>query len=575
MKKLLLALIFASIVALFPSTTHARDASQITDWYIKDFHSEITVNKDSSLLIVENITADCGNLPDKHGIFRVLPTFYQKSANEKIDTPITLESIMDSSNAIPYKTSADPINRTVTWKIGDPDTTVSGINYYKITYLVKNAIRFDDPNFDEFYWNLNGNFWKIETDSYTAKINFPSGIDKKSVKEINVYSGALGVKDTGLATSNWLDDNTLEVKSNRTLKAGEGITLSATFPNGIISPYKPTFLEKYGPFLFFLIPLIALMYLFRTWNRFGKDPANHDAIMAEYDIPDNLAPIELSILDKNGQLKSTAITASIINLAVKGYIKIEQIDKQGLFGQKDFNLLKLDGKPTLSLSEKDLLLSLFADQAETKTSDLRNKFYTSIPKLKQTALDELNKNGYFDPNGFRWQIGILVLGFIFLFLGFWSFALNLALGASLLLTGVIALIFSMIMPRRTEKGAQTFRKILGFKEFIDKTEKYRANFNEKENIFEKFLPYAMLFGLTSIWINNMKKIYGASYFSTYHPLWFYGPAFTNFNANTFNEMVNDLSKDMNSAISSSPSSSGSGGGGFSGGGGGGGGGGGW
>ncbi|MFA6963313.1 MAG: DUF2207 domain-containing protein [Patescibacteria group bacterium] len=574
MKKLLLTFIFASVAALFPGITLARDTSQITDWYIKDFRSEIVVNKDSSLDITETITADCGKLPDKHGIFRMLPTYYQKTASQKIDTPIDLKSITDSSGkAIQYSTTKK--DGSITWKIGDPDIAVTGTNIYKINYLVKNTIRFDSTNFDEFYWNLNGNFWQIETDSFTAKIKFPAEISKSTAKEINLYSGNLGIKDAGLATYSWTDTNTIEVKSSKTLGVTEGITLSATFPKSIIAPYTPTFLEKYGGPLTFLIPLFVLFYMIRVWGRSGKDPKGAGAVMAEYEAPDNLAPIELSVLEKNGQMRNQAITAAIINLAVKGFLKIEQIEKKGLFGQKDFKLIKLEGKSALSTSEKDLLPFLFAGKSEVLISELKDKFYSNIPRLKKTALDDLNAQGYFDPNGFKWKAGLLVGGFIIGFSGFWLLAVDILLGFNIIVAGLIVFVFAFLMPRRTAKGAETHHKILGFKEFINKTEKYRANFNEKENIFEKFLPYAILFGLTGVWINNMKKIYDEDYFMNYHPIWFYGPMFTNFNANTFNDMVTDLSNNMNSAISSSPSSSGAGGGGFSGGGGGGGGGGGW
>ena len=131
------------------------------------------------------------------------------------------------------------------------------------------------------------------------------------------------------------------------------------------------------------------------------------------------------------------------------------------------------------------------------------------------------------------------------------------------------------MQKRTEEGHVLFRRIKGFKLYLDKAEKYRQRFLEKENLFEKFLPYAIVFGITREWIKKMKDIYGEKYFATYHPVWFYGAGIASFNADSFSEAMNSVSTNMASTMSSSPSSSGTGGGGFSGGGGGGGGGGGW
>jgi hypothetical protein len=143
--------------AIAPSAL-ARDTNQITDWYIKDFQSTITVNTDSSLLVEEKIIADCGDLPDKHGIFRVVP-LETKTEKGTVKTPVELISIADfDDRPIKYSETKDNFNHTVAWKIGDADKNVTGENYYKIIYSVKNAVRAGNADFDELYWNLLGNF---------------------------------------------------------------------------------------------------------------------------------------------------------------------------------------------------------------------------------------------------------------------------------------------------------------------------------------------------------------------------------------------------------------------------------
>jgi len=169
----------------------------------------------------------------------------------------------------------------------------------------------------------------------------------------------------------------------------------------------------------------------------------------------------------------------------------------------------------------------------------------------------------------------LGIGGLGLFLSFASIAISTHLFVAVLLSAIIVLIFAPLMQKRTEEGHVLFRRIKGFKLYLDKAEKYRQRFLEKENLFEKFLPYAIVFGITREWIKKMKDIYGEKYFATYHPVWFYGAGIASFNADSFSEAMNSVSTNMASTMSSSPSSSGTGGGGFSGGGGGGGGGGGW
>ena len=226
----------------------ARDINSITDWYIKDFQTNIVANKDSSLLVTENITADCGNLPDKHGIFRVLPT--QTNTDRGVfKTPIELVSITDfNNNPINYETTTDSFNHTITWKIGDPNITVTGVNYYRIAYRVKNAVRFANKNFDELYWNLLGDFWDIGTDNFSAKINFPSEITSQNAT-VDYYTGTLGSKDKSLATYSWDSNNVLSfnsVDNNQVpvFAPDEGLTVSVIFPKNIFTPYIPTFWGK-------------------------------------------------------------------------------------------------------------------------------------------------------------------------------------------------------------------------------------------------------------------------------------------------------------------------------------------
>ncbi|MDO8495688.1 MAG: DUF2207 domain-containing protein [bacterium] len=571
--------IFFGLFLVLPSKSAADDT--ITDWIIRDFQSEIVVNRDSSLSITENIIADCGDLPDKHGIFRTLSTQYQKTAGESIKTPIELISITDFyNNPLKYSTTEKPFDHTLTWKIGDKNKTVNGLNNYKITYKVKNAIRFQNSNFDELYWNLNGNFWDIETDNFSTKISFPAEVNETDTK-INLYSGPFGDKSNNLTSYQWTGDNTLKISSTSPLKAKEGITLSVTFPKNIFTPYKPTFFELYGLYFFLVIPLLILIYCYITWKHCGDDPNLNPTVAPEFEIPDKMSPLDMGLLYGNGQLNNHYLSASIVNLAVNKYIKIEEIAKKGILGQKDYNFILLNKKQgkDISLSEQKLLNKIFGSAEEKKLSTLKNKFYEDISEIKDSSMEYLYDNAYLEKKGMSKVVIFVSVGIFFLAAGIILSVISLGLLkyclAALLPSAIIFFVFAAIMPKRTLKGATLYRRILGLKLYVEKAEKYRQQFNEKENIFERFLPYAIMFGMTKKWIRAMKQLYGEKYFNTYHPYWYYGYAYGSFDFNDFTNSIDSMSSSMASTLSSNPSSSGSGGGGFSGGGGGGGGGGGW
>lgn len=560
----------------------ARTADQIYDWYIKDFQTEIVVNRDSSLDITEKIIADCGNLPDKHGIYRILPMVYYKEKNKPTKALIELISITDF-NGIPYKYS-ETVNRgdnTITWKIGDPNTIVIGENNYEIKYRVKNTIRFDNPSFDEFYWNLNGAFWKLEIDHFKATVIFPEEINQNSVIEINKYDGLFGEKDSGVSEYKWVDTNIVQVETREGLMTGQGITLSVTFSKNIISQPVLTFWEKYGDMIFGLIllfiPILTFLICFSLWWKYGRDPRLGKPTTPEFDIPDKMSPMEMGSFLRNGTLKTSTISANIVDLAVKGFIKIEEIPKEGIFSSADTKLIRLPKDASkITQIEQDLLENLFGSNKEVLISSLKNHFYKNIPILKKNIFNKLVEKKLFEKKGFGLRTTMFVIGAVLIAILFFTPALiqSSIFYFVMIVSAIIVFVFAVLMPKRSEDGADLLWRIKGFKLYMTTAEKYRQKFNEKENIFERFLPYAMLFGIVGLWISKMKEIYGEEYFNTYHPIWYVG-YIGSFNIDNFSSQLSAISSDMSSTMSSSPSSSGSGGGGFSGGGGGGGGGGGW
>lgn len=569
---------------LFFSPVIGRE--NVYDWYIKDFQTEIIVNKDSSLLITEKITADCGNAPNKHGIFRVLP-YLINTPEGIIKTPIELINITDfDEKPLKYSTIKDPLNHTITWKIGDPNKTVQGINYYKIVYRVKNTIRFQNPKFDEFYWNLNGNFWDLEIDNFTAKIIFPKEINQNNT-EIDYYTGELGSKNKDLANYQWIDKNILQFTSTRTLNKGEGITVSVIFPKGILKPYTLTFLENLSYYLLYirlsLLPLITFIICFYFWLKYGKDPYINKPIIPEYDIPENLTPIEMGMLMTNGVLDSSFISATLIDFAIKGLITIEEIKKPGFLMEKiDYKIKKTEnGKERENrienpeTPEKILLMSL---PDEFLISSLKNKFFKKLSQIEEAGIKILKNKNLITKEGLTFRRFFFSLGlatvFLIIILPYilkekLTPELNL-LFISLFFSGLILIIFSYFIPKRTQKGADILWKIRGFRLYMETAEKYRQQFYERENIFEKFLPYAMIFGITDLWIKKMQEIYGKEY--TYLPGWYSGTKIETFNINSFSNTLHQISSAISSSIGDL---SGAHGGGSSGGGGGGGGGGGW
>ena len=594
MKKIIfvgaMAMIAIFIVKISALAQIARNPESITNWYIQDFQADFYLNADSTMRVVEKISADCGNLPDKHGIFRVLP-YEQKIQNgSTYKTPIQLNSITDfKGKNYSFETSRDIFNKTISWKIGDAGITVTGKNYYQVEYTVANIIRPIGENGEiapshEFYWNLLGAYWDLEIDNFKAIIHFPKSINNQNT-QIDYYAGFYGEKNKNLTSYRW-QGNDLIFESATPLPKQSGITASVVFPNNIFTLYQFSFWELYANYLFYLIPILVFWYGFSQWAKFGKDPRLNRAITPEYSPPDDFTPLEMSsLLSSYGSARDSAISATIIKLATEGHITIKNIGSKWV---KNFEIARLRlGGEIKNPQEKALLDAIMLGKENITTRELKKRtdLYETMKAVKDAIKQGLKERGYAEDEMIdvvkkrgavakvnkSCSLAILAVGFVALiFIGF-AYISDSA-GMASVISFIIIFIFLLLMPRRTQKGAETLWRVKGFKMYMETAEKYRQRFYEKENIFEKLLPYAMVFGIATLWIKQMKDIYGDRYFDTYHPLWLVDSSGSGFDVGSFSSELNSISQAISSGAGTS---SGAGGGGSSGGGGGGGGGGGW
>lgn len=577
--KIILSLLFFATLFL-PIPIFAQYDGTITN-----FDTTIKLNTDSSAQINERIIFDCTRCVDKHGIFRIIPTQSKKSDGTKIKNNIKLISITDQNGQrVKFSQTNNNPNKTVTYKIGDPNVTISGEKVYNITYTVDNVIRFDQADFDEFYWNLLGNYWLIPIQKFHAQIIFPQEISKQKIQITN-YIGSVG-SDKQLNDIATISDSDVNISYFKTLETNQGITTSIAFPKNIFTPHQDTFIEKFGHYIWLMIPIFTLIICFVLWKIYGDDPRGRVTIVPEFAPPDKLTPSQMGMLYQNGQFNQKFITAEIINLAVKGLITItETTTKIFLQSKKDYILKQTDKiDPTISDFQKHLIKIIFGSSPETKVSQLQKQFLTEFKELSNKATEEMFGKQYFTRVSLSLKKGMFIVSsalfvwsiYVTKYYNELEFSSIMLISFSFFMSFLILLIFAFLMPKRTDSGVETYRKIKGFKMFMDKAEKYRQRFFERENIFEQLLPYAIIFGLTKKWIKAFQNIYtkqGSMYASSWL---FYSSGKPFSDIDNLTTSINSLSTSISQSISNSGgSSSGFGGGGFSGGGGGGGGGGSW
>ncbi len=308
------------------------------------------------------------------------------------------------------------------------------------------------------------------------------------------------------------------------------------------------------------------MFFFNLWWKRGRDPSTgRDTIMPEYKPPEGLTPAEAgTILDE--RLDMQDISATIIDLAVRGYIKITETEDKKLFFSEtshEFELLKSIDNEELQSYEKEILKAFFgiypSIKATCSLATLKNSFYQHLPAINKNIYASVVKNGYFQQSPEQVRniyagVGIALIALpIFLFVFFMNSGIAITLPIGLVVSGLIILAFSRIMPARTTKGVEMRRRILGLEEFIRTAEKDRLAFQEKENIFEKILPYALALGVAEKWAKVFDGL------SMTQPSWYqggtgFGP---NFSTYIFIRHMQQLNRNMNTVFQSAPRSYGS------------------
>jgi uncharacterized membrane protein len=201
--------------------------------------------------------------------------------------------------------------------------------------------------------------------------------------------------------------------------------------------------------------------------------------------------------------------------------------------------------------------------------------------------DDVTRNGWFlgNPSSVRarWQIyGFLLTaagaGLTFLLAQTLRSRFGLV-GIAVVICGLLLLVLSPRMPARTPKGTALLAQAKGFRTYLETAEANQIKFEEGEDVFSKYLPFAIVFGVAERWAKIFADL-AASGAAVAVPAWYVGYAWgSGFNYLAFGQSMDSFATTTSGSIAAAtPSSSGSsgfGGGGFSGGGGGGGGGGSW
>ena len=567
----------AGLLALAVVLGTAAPAAAQRTLVIQRFEAEVVVSEDGAIVVEETIVPRFTG--SWNGIFRTIPVQYRTPQGLNYTLRLDVEAVTDGEGReLRYESSRERHYRKLKiWVPGAVDATRT----VKIRYRVSNGLRFFEEH-DELYWNVTGDEWEVPIEAASAHVRLPAGV---SGVRATAFRGVHGSTDQAAVS---IEPTAVGVRTTRGLGFKEGLTVVVGWNPGVVR--RPTAAERVAAEVYSNLPLaippLVFLGMWQLWRTRGRDP-DLRPVAAQYEPPDHLSPAEIgTVVDGKPDMRD--ITATIVDLAVRGYVHITESEDErffGLFSNKDYTFTMKQPREawsTLKSHERDLLRGLFgAGQDEVSLSDLKNKFYKHLPGLRNDLYGMLVRGGYYAGRPDRVRLLYVLLGvFVGLLIAVGGASVMAAFGmqpaagvVAGVLSGLIVVAFGWFMPARTVRGTRELEKVLGFQEFLSRVEGDRLERVVKTpEMFEKFLPYAMALGVEENWAKAFEGL------SSQPPQWYSGSGGVHtFRPATFTRNLGAMSTAAATTMSSAPRSSGgsgfsgggSSGGGFGGGGGGG------
>ena len=290
---------------------------------ILDYHSDIQVQEDGTMLVEETIRVYAAGNQIRHGIYRDFPTRYQDHLGNRYVVGFAVRGAARDGSPETFHVEDRSNGKRV--YLGDKNYLLPyGEHTYTISYTTNRQLGFFQDH-DELFWNVTGNGWDFVIERASATVHLPQQIPAAQV-ELSGFTGPQGSRDHDLSTSS--EYGTFYFSANHRLGQRYGLTILLSWPKGFFA--EPTTQQKVAWFLadnrdaLFLSGGLALLllYYYLVWSAVGRDP-ERGVIMPRYEPPANLSPAAMRYLVRMGY-DNKAFSAAILDMAVRGFLTIKE-----------------------------------------------------------------------------------------------------------------------------------------------------------------------------------------------------------------------------------------------------------
>jgi uncharacterized protein (TIGR04222 family) len=582
---LLMVLTALAWALLAPTPAYAADDQ------IDSFTINYEMQPSGVLKVKETITWRFGSNSGRHGIQRDLvirepdpdsdQDFVYGISNINVTSPDDYVATQFSSKTTESQGGRE---EELNVRIGDPNQTISAPTAtYVISYDVTGAMR-SFNGYDEFFWDGPG-FGNPLIKDLKITTTVPGG-----AQDATCFAGP--PRSTTPCQTKKFTKGGEATFGQTDVAPGESVSIGVKIAPGLVADNKPHMepngsklspAERVGAIALAAVtllitvgaPIVGMVW----WRKNGRDQRYADlapgtvplagqearVVPNDPDLPIPVAfypppiPVAEAGLLIDGQVNTRETAATIIDLAVRGALTVQS------YGKDDFQVTLVDPNRAAAPHEMVLLTALFEGEPAGAVKDLSapGSMASAHEQMRDSVRNQVASRGWFRKvpsaaatSGFGF--GLIAIGVFASFaVGFWLLLLLIPLLPIVITLAVIRA--KLKRGQRTAEGRAVCDQVEGFRTYLATAEADQLKFEEGEDIFSKYLPWAIIFELADRWAKICGDLVAMGRLPNETPYWYIG----NYQMAAFNTAF--LTSSLTSAATPVASSSGAGGTGFGGG----------
>jgi len=568
------------------------------DDYVDSWQIAYTVDTSGVLHVKETLVWQFGSDSGRHGIDRILVTREPWDNNQDAVYGISNINVTspDASAQFTTSTMGSGRNTQLDIRIGSSYQTVQAPTAtYTLTYDVTGAMR-SDSGYEQLYWDAIGdNTPMVSNITITAAV--PGGV--QDVACYNAAPGANNPCDSATIGSDGVATYTVSSKS-----ATDIVTIGADITNGLVSNVTPD-LEPRGDQASIAalqgagvasgvaaVGTIGVVGVLGTRKRRdqrflgvapgtietsgqGIGPDNHPTIPVAF-IPPKI-PVAAAGLIDDGAVDVRDMTGTLMSLAVRGVIQLRQdetVKKSWVFGGSNdqpiyAKLVKTDVE--LADHESKLLHDIFPGLSigTEKCLTGQSTLYKAYQDMQTNVRADVEQAGWYirmpstsvtpSAAGAGASFGSVIRVFFIVFwvivagagtglAGLVNAATSGSLGWLMWVVPIVIILIGLLvyhgMTRRGQRsavGRAYADQVAGFREYLTTAEADQIKFEEGQDIFSEYLPWAVIYDVADRWTKICSQLVSEGKLAAIQPTWYYGD-YRMFNMYMFTNSLGNISQ---------------------------------